>query len=301
MSDDRDFLFGNAGIGRFAAPREQRVEQRPESNMLRMGLIAGGVAVAVLALLTVWSWVGHHRTGIPVVEADTRPVKEKPADQGGLKVEGANEAILSGSTDSKLNVAAAPEAPALGALRAPPPLTTITTPPPAPGTTQDGVRVSTMNGAPMTPQLNISVPEHAPAKAPPPQTAERKQAIAEMTAPPAAETRTTTPPAPVAAKPAAKLAAASAPAVERAGAVAGPVVQLAALDSEAAAKREWARLNKRFGEHLDGHAPVITPTHHDGKTLWRLRVAGFADIAAARGLCSDLKAAGGQCVVMPKG
>ena len=280
MPDDRDMLYGTAGLSRFAAPREQRVEARPESNMLKMGLVAGGIAVLVLAVLTVWSWVGHRHGGVPVVDADTRAVKEKPLDQGGLKVEGANEAILSGKSDSKPNVIAAPEAPALSALRsanpptapATPPLTNITTPPPSTGTTDGGVRVSTLNETPLQPQLNASRPA-------------------------ATQTATAATPAPEAAKP-----VASAAAQHHNAAAAKPgsaMVQLAALPSQKAANAEWERLSKHFPAQLGGRAPSITTVNHDGKTLWRLRVGGFEDKAAASALCQHPKSAGGQCMVVP--
>ena len=324
MQDDRDILFGTAGIGRFAAPREQRVESRPESNLLRMGLIAGGVAILVLVVLTAWSWVGHHRTGVPVVEADTRAIKERPVDQGGLKVEGANEAILSGKTESKPTVTASPEAPALGALRtAPPPLKVIDTPPASTGSTQDGVRVSTLGETPLTPQLNIAVRDRpsAPVANPDQKLANAATsapaskgapASPTATAPSAATAMSVTPtptaPAPVASAPAhsaAKVAAAtpvatpaSTPAATHA---AGPVVQLGALATEAGAKQEWQRLSKHYADLLGSHSPVIASVTRDGKTMWRLRVAGFSDIAAAHALCNKLKAAGGQCMVLQKG
>jgi len=283
MADDRDILFGTAGLSRFAAPREQRVEARPESNMLKMGLVAGCIAVLVLAVLTVWSFVGHRHGGVPVVDADTRPVKEKPLDQGGLKVEGANEAILSGSTDSKPNVTAAPEAPALSALRsanpptapiqAPAPLANITTAPPSAGAATDGVRVSTLNETPLQSQFNASRP--APT-----------------------QTATAATPAPEATKPAAAAAAAAqhhAPAVKPGSAM----VQLAALPTQKAANAEWERLSKHFPTQLGGRSPSITTVSHDGKTMWRLRVGGFEDKAAASALCQHLKSAGGQCMVVP--
>ena len=285
MADDRDILFGTAGLSRFAAPREQRVEARPESNMLKMGLVAGGIAVLVLAVLTVWSWAGHRHGGVPVVDADARPVKEKPLDQGGLKVEGANEAILSGSTDSKPNVNAAPEAPALSALRAanPPtapstaPLANITAPPPSAGTTEGGVRVSTLGETPLQPQLNASRPAPAAAQTPQPQMA------------------TAATPAPEMAKPMVPAAAQHHAAVVKPGSA---MVQLAALPSQKAANAEWERLSKHFSAQLGGHVPSITSVNHDGKTLWRLRVGGFEDKTAAGALCQHLKSAGGQCMVV---
>ena len=303
MHDD---LYGTAGIGRFAAPREQRVEARPESNMLRMGLIAGGIAALILVLLSVWSWVGHRHGGVPVVEADSRPARERPLDQGGLKVDGANEAILSGKTDSKPNVIAAPEAPALAAVRAnpppsvaaitppPAPQAVISTPPPAPGVVDDGVRVSRLAETPQQPLLNASRPPAAqPPAAPVAQAAPAKPSstVANAAHPVA---KPSVAPAAVTASASGKIAVESKPTGQ-------PMVQLGALATQAGANAEWARLERKFSEQLGGHAPVVSPVTHDGKTLWRLRVGGFDDKAAANGFCAQLKSAGGQCMMVPNG
>ena len=296
MHDD---LYGNPGLGRFAAPREQRVEVRAESNMLRMGLVAGGIAGLVLVLLSVWSWVGHRHGGVPVVDADTRPAREKPSDQGGLKVDGADAAILSGKSDSKPNVAPAPEAPALAALRATPPAPTpaappsvITAPPGSAGTVDDGVRVSRLAETPQRPLLNTTTPA-----APAPQKATTAETQA---AKPSAPTQMA---AAAAAKPAAPAATSTAVPVKRTaeGKAGVPMVQLGALGSQQGANAEWGRLSKKYAELLGGHAPVISPVTHDGKTLWRLRVSGFEDKGAANTLCMQLKSSGAQCMIVPNG
>ncbi len=309
MHDD---LYGTAGIGRFAAPREQRVEVRPESNMLRMGLIAGGIAALILMLLSLWSWIGHRHGGVPVVDADTRPARERPLDQGGLKVDGANEAILSGKTDSKPNVTAAPEAPALAALRASPPPSVaaiappsapqavIATPQPTPGVMDDGVRVSRLGETPQQPLLNASRPPAAQPVAPVAQPAPAAPAKPNSTV-----AITGTNPARPVAKPetAPTVTAASAPAkipVETKP-TGQPMVQLGALPTQAGANAEWARLEKKNPELLGSRAPVVSPVSHDGKSLWRLRVGGFEDKAAANKFCAQVKSAGGQCIMVPNG
>jgi hypothetical protein len=255
-----------------------------------------------------------------VVEADSRSVKEKPADKGGMKVEGANEAILSGTTEGKPNLAPAPEAPALGALHSnspPAPLSVITTPPTSTGTVQNGVRVATLGETPRQAQFSATHPvdEPYPNGKPPAAVApvDKPQApqLASNAVPaPAKQTPSVTapaspavsalePPAVSTAKPAKATKLAAVP-VEHAGGK-SPLVQLAALPTQAAANAEWAKLSKRYATQLSGYSPVVTSVERDGKTLWRLRVSGFADVNAAKDVCANLKAAGGQCIVVPKG
>jgi len=73
-------------------------------------------------------------------------------------------------------------------------------------------------------------------------------------------------------------------------------VQLTATTSEEAARAEWERLRRRVPE-LAGREPRITRLERDGRPpLWRLRVAGLADAAAARALCEQVRAKGSACV-----
>ena len=90
------------------------------------------------------------------------------------------------------------------------------------------------------------------------------------------------------------------PAPEAAPAVAqasGPQVQLGAFDSSAIASSEWNRLmNKHvvFG----GKQQVIQQHQSNGRTFWRLRVAGFDSLSEARQFCAALKSAGTDCLAL---
>jgi len=77
----------------------------------------------------------------------------------------------------------------------------------------------------------------------------------------------------------------------------GTLVQLAAVRSEDAAKSEWDRLSKRFPELLSSHHPAISKTERDGKTLWRVRTGGFADVPQATSFCEKVRAKGSACSV----
>jgi Flp pilus assembly protein TadD len=74
-------------------------------------------------------------------------------------------------------------------------------------------------------------------------------------------------------------------------------VQLASLNSEAAAHDEWEQLSKRFPALLGGRQPVFTRAERDGHSLWRVRTSGFDDVAQAQTFCDRLRTAGSGCAV----
>jgi len=114
--------------------------------------------------------------------------------------------------------------------------------------------------------------------------------------PPAAATTAAESPKPAASPRPVAAAAPSAPAAATAhpGSV---MVQLAALETEDAAKTEWQRLEHKYGDLLAGHEPTIMRTEHAGKTFWRLRTSGFTASTDAVMFCERVKAKGGGCAV----
>lgn len=128
--------------------------------------------------------------------------------------------------------------------------------------------------------------------------------IASQPAPSASPPPATTPSAsaaPAAAQPAAARLPAPTPAVTPA--TAAPVrggriaVQLAALGSRDEAMAEWERLKRRAPDVFGSRRPQVVPLERDGKTFYRLRTDGFADPAAARGFCEQVRARGLSCFV----
>ena len=182
--------------------RMDRPSRRLDAGTVRLLVFAGAALLVLLFAVGTWAWVGRRPAGIPVIEADSRPLRVKPDNPGGMQIAGADE-----PDDGAPSLAPAPEAPAPRALRAP-----------------------------------------------------------------------------VQARPAAPRGA-------------GPVVQLAALDSEDAARAEWARLRKRFPDMLDGRQPTIQRADKDGKAIWRVRTGPFTDIADAAGFCAKMRAKGAGCAL----
>ncbi|WP_371169803.1 SPOR domain-containing protein [Aliiroseovarius sp. 2305UL8-7] len=74
------------------------------------------------------------------------------------------------------------------------------------------------------------------------------------------------------------------------------LVQLGAFDSADVARAEWDKLSVRFEEYLGDKSRVIQKAQSSGKTFYRLRAMGFADLADARRFCSVLMAAKAACI-----
>ncbi|MBB5371816.1 SPOR domain-containing protein [Acidocella aromatica] len=78
----------------------------------------------------------------------------------------------------------------------------------------------------------------------------------------------------------------------------GPAdVQLAATPDEPSAAATWASLQRKYPDLLGNKKPVIIPAVVNGKSVWRLRVSGFASADEAKSFCAQLTAKGAQCAV----
>ncbi len=65
------------------------------------------------------------------------------------------------------------------------------------------------------------------------------------------------------------------------------LVQLGgAFDSPEVARSEWVKLAGRFDDYMGGKTRVIEEAKSGGKTFYRLRAHGFADLSDARRFCS---------------
>lgn len=215
-----------------------------DTGTRRLLLAAGGLGALLMAGMGTWAFVKRAPTVVPVIEADTRPLRVKPDNPGGMQVTGIEDA----NTGAK-GMAPAAEVPAPQALRA----QLGTAAPPAPVT-------------PAAPPATVAVP--APAAAAPA-------------------------PAPRAVSPVSASAAATRAAVPGSA----TLVQLAAVDNEAAAQAEWQRLAKRMPDLLGDRRALLQKAERDGKPIWRVRTGGFADVADATGFCTRVRAKGGHCSI----
>jgi hypothetical protein len=239
-----------------------RVHREPSGLPWRMVAMAGGV-VGVLAVGAGGWWaIGRMGgSGVPVVEADPRPFKIRPADAGGLRVPNQNELVLERPGQRTQSAAQAGRPAALA--------------PAAEAPNIDGLRAAVQPPAPVPQPIRpimapIQPPTPAPA-APPAQPAVAAQPAPATPAPQAAPTRI---------------------------AVSGrAMVQLGALTSEEAARAEWDRLGRRAPELFQGRTPIITRLEREGQApLFRLRTSGLADLETATQFCEQVRARQGACV-----
>lgn len=206
---------------------------------------AAGLGGLLLAGMASWALIGGHSASIPVIEADSRPIRVKPENAGGLQVVGAEDQVMGGQGARTQGMAPAAETPAPQALRA---------------------------QMPPQPRIPAAAPAaagqpEATAASPPPAAPVQRPAI------PAQAIRPAAPPA------------------------SGPVVQLAAVDSEQVAQSEWQRLSKRMPDLLGDRRPLLQRADRDGHAVWRVRTGGFADIAEATSFCARVRSKGGACAI----
>lgn len=74
------------------------------------------------------------------------------------------------------------------------------------------------------------------------------------------------------------------------------LVQLGAFHSAEAARDEWRALARRFDDFFADKRRVLQEAESGGRRFWRLRAAGFADLADARRFCAVLVAQGANCI-----
>jgi len=131
--------------------------------------------------------------------------------------------------------------------------------------------------------------------APPPEQPELRALHAKVHTMPPPSRQQTAQAAPIAPLAPIEKAAATAPAPEQAAA--GTMVQLAAFESREAAEEDWGRLAEKMPKLFNSHRPDIARADLAGRTIWRLRTGGFADIAAATEFCGQVRAQGGDCSI----
>ena len=74
------------------------------------------------------------------------------------------------------------------------------------------------------------------------------------------------------------------------------LVQIGAFPSAEVASAEWTRLQGRFDTVMEGKGRVIQAATSGGKTFYRLRAQGFAELGDARRFCAALVAENTDCI-----
>jgi hypothetical protein len=91
--------YRSARAGRYGTG--QRVKSGGmDPDMRRMALFAGGIGTVLVLLIGASALTGRHSGETPVVTADTRPIRVKPENPGGLKIDGAENDVFSAGADT---------------------------------------------------------------------------------------------------------------------------------------------------------------------------------------------------------
>ena len=266
MPDDLQIPVPGSFQGRSAPISSSYRPRRAGGDRARLMTLGAAGLGGLLLLGTVgWAVMGRKPAEVPLIEADARPIRVKPENAGGQQFAGADEQVMGGQSTGTERMAPAAEVPAPQALRA------QMQPVQAPA-------AATPGAAPVVVDPSAPVAAAAPA-------------VAGPGASPLPDTPLRTQPA---ARAAAVVPKPATPAPAAAGAT---MVQLAALESEAAAQAEWSKLSKRLPDLLGSRRLVVQKTERDGKPMWRVRTGGFSDVAEATSFCGKMRAKGASCTI----
>lgn len=301
-------------------PRGRKTKTKKKGGALKVGLV---VLVVLLILIGVvaggawyfWlsEWYGSPADGeVPVVRADSTPIKVRPKDPGGMAVPDRDKLVY-----KRMNGESAPPS---GMERLLPPAEEPAPVPavPRPNAMAEAPQPAQAPAQPMAAAEAPAAPLPPAATQPPPAAQPAPQVAAAPTPPPIPNTPTSpvkdgapvslapkplqTSPAPAAEptrpKTQAPVSAAksTAPAATRGAAPSAASanayrIQLGAVRSDAAARKEWQRLKTRHKDVLGGLALSVVRADLGAKGVYyRLRAGPFADRDRAAAACGKLKA-----------
>jgi len=253
--------------GLYADPSDHESDPPPRrvlrivGSLLVMTLFAGGLWFAYVEGARHADGTGGNGD-IPLIRADTRPMKVKPAEPGGMPIPGRDMLIYGRSRPIVEHLLPPPEQPM--ALPLPP------SPEPA---------ISAPAGAPPTAVPSTVVPRSGTT------AAAAAAGPAGLAGPPPAN------PHPAPEKPG--------EAVSQPGKAGGVRLQLGAVRTEAVAHEEWARI-KRSNADLLGHltAVAIRADLGDKGVYYRIQAGPVGDSATAERLCGALRQRHLACMIV---
>lgn len=285
-----------------------------ESGTRRLAYGAAGLGGLLVLGIGGWAVLGHHQSGIPVMGPPPVAMRTKPVDPGGMQLD--TLALPDADATQQGHPVPAPEKPNPAALAAqyggqPAPAPASG----APASLAAPAVADATGTAPVAPPAATPAPAAEPATVPDaggqqPNAAalkpvpttplpEQGTAVPDATAPeplkeaPIPTDEVSDGEEEATPQPAAKKAA---PAARGAG---GKYqVQLAALQTEADAQKEWARLKTRYPSLFGDVTPAFVRTEQNNATFYRLRVQGFGAVTDAKDFCSSVRERGMACMVV---
>ena len=294
-----------------APTRPSAVGSRPTENVLTRflssdtgtrRLVYGAAGLGGLLVLGIggWALMGHHQHGIAIMGPPPVSMRTKPVDPGGMQLD--SVAMPDEEGDPKAHPVPAPEKPNPEALA-------------AQYGAQGGNDSGKTEGAPV-PAIGAEGAGAEPTAAAPSADAQSTPAQEETEASTggeegdaaAAQSVENNPkPKPATPVPTKDTAATSkaAPAdtktstVPHGGVEGGKYqVQLAAVQNEDEARKEWSRLKSRYPTLFGDSTPSFVRTEQNNAKFYRLRVKGFASVATAREFCSAVRERGMACMAV---
>jgi SPOR domain len=253
--------------GLYADPRDQEIDPPPRrvlrivGVLLVMGLFAGGLWFAYTEGLRHAGGISRNGGGdIPLIRADTRPMKVKPAEPGGMAIPGRDMLIYGQRHPMVEHLLPPPEQP-------------MALPPPAP---KPAVSASASAPPLSVPSTVATEPSTAPTVAP-----ARPEQVAAV--PPESTNATPAKPAEAVSQPA------------KAG---GVRLQLGSVRSEGDARDEWARI-KRANPDLLGQltAVAVRADLGDKGVYYRILAGPVGDSPTAEKLCGELRQRRLPCMI----
>jgi cell division septation protein DedD len=307
---DADFLDDSQfepGLESVQPQPGRKLGLRSRSMFMVGSALLGAVALGgALAFAYKQSGGSMSAADTPVVQADTRPVKEAPQDAGGKDFPHKNKLIYERLQNGdqpeaerivprqeELAMPAMPGSSPVGAEQAggAPAVATVDDPDGGPRRVKTLiVRPDGSVAQPPAAEAAPAPPQQVAAAAPEPQPAPQPQA-----APPPAPVAD---PQPVAAIPKPKpVAAAAAPAP---AAPSQYVVQVGSKQNQTDALATFADMQQKYPTLLASYRPMVQKANLGAKGIWyRLRIGPISDKSAASKLCGQLKSQGHpDCLVM---
>ncbi len=255
----------------------------------RRRLIYGSVFLGGLLVLGVggWALLGHHQKTIPVIGPPKLPVRTKPVNPGGMKLDVPTMSV--GEEKLKAQVEQLPEKPDLAAVKAQyggaPSHPQITSSSPVAGNVPKSQKVENKTENIVKPvqtavsqqtsqsQLeNTSKQQHTLARSESQHMSEKHHVSTRHV-----EARSST--------------------VSVSNGVGRYTVQLAALQSLQDADREWSHLQKHYASLFSGKRYKVVRVEFTNATFYRLQVPGFASLAEAKAFCHQVHNRGLACII----
>ncbi|MGH7030366.1 MAG: SPOR domain-containing protein [Stellaceae bacterium] len=264
----------------YADPREEAPPARPRR------VLAAGAALLVMGLFAAGLWfayvVGlHHSSGgsngsdIPLIRADTRPIKVKPANPGGMAIPDRNLLIYDEGHPTVEHLLSPPEQPM---ARPAPPRPQPAPPPPAEPSP------SALGAALVLPAEPAPNPAAAPAAAPAHRG--RPDEAAEQTASaPSASPR--------------RVPREAARAEVRPASPGGVRLQLGSVRSAVSAREEWDRIKRSNSDLLHSlSAGAVRADLGEQGVYYRIQTTPVGNTARANRLCGELRQRHLDCIIV---